>query len=125
MKSGLFNPIQDIEADRPWTFISQNLPVLAISSSLAIRSSIGGWVLKRERTPFPLNGLTMNIWAVEGFAFMGIRWAATSNFPKAFANERGWLRWAPPSSAKSSLEREIAIWMSIAAMEATIETRST
>ena len=61
MKSGLFNPIQDIEADRPWGLFSQNLPVLAISSSLAIRSPIGGWVLKRERTPPPLNGLTMNM----------------------------------------------------------------
>ncbi len=56
-----FDPIQDVEADRPWTLLSQNFPVLAISSSLAIRSSIGGWVLKRERTPPPLKGLTMNI----------------------------------------------------------------
>ena len=55
------DPIQDVEADRPRRFFSQNLPVLAISSSLAIRSSIGGWVLKRERTPPPLNGLTMNM----------------------------------------------------------------
>ena len=61
MKIRLFNPIQDIEADRPWGLFSQNLPVLAISSSLAIRSSIGGWVLKRERTPPPLSGFTMNI----------------------------------------------------------------
>jgi len=38
----LFNPIQEVEADRPWLFPSQNFPVLAISSSLAIRSSIGG-----------------------------------------------------------------------------------
>ena len=38
----LFNPIEEVEADRPWFFPSQNLPVLAISSSLAIRSSIGG-----------------------------------------------------------------------------------
>ena len=109
MAIGLFNPVQVVEAGRPWVFFSQNLPVLAISSSLAIRSSIGGWVLKRERTPPPLNGLTMNICAVEGFASMGIRWAAISSLPKAFAYERGWLRWAPPSSAKYSLEREMAI----------------
>ena len=38
----LFNPVQDVEADRPWIFPSQNFPVLAISSSLATRSSIGG-----------------------------------------------------------------------------------
>ena len=38
----LFNPIQEVEADRPGMFPSQNFPVLAISSSLAIRSSIGG-----------------------------------------------------------------------------------
>ena len=57
----LFDPIQDLEADRPWILLSQNFPVFAISSSLAIRSSIGGWVLKRERTPPPLKGLTMNI----------------------------------------------------------------
>src|SRR5208337_137619 len=109
MKIRLFNPIQDVEADRPWGLFSQNLPVLAISSSLAIRSSIGGWVLKREKTPPPLSGFTMNMCAVEGLASMGILWAATSNFPRAFANESGWLRWAPPSSAKYSLEREMAI----------------
>ena len=38
----LCNPVQDVEADRPWMFPSQNFPVLAISSSLATRSSIGG-----------------------------------------------------------------------------------
>lgn len=57
----LFDPIQDVEADRPRGLFSQNFPVLAISSSLAIRSSMGGWVLKRERTPPPLKGFTMNI----------------------------------------------------------------
>ena len=57
----LFNPIQDLKADRPGALFFQNLPVLAISSSLATLSSMGGWVLKRERTPPPLNGLTMNM----------------------------------------------------------------
>jgi hypothetical protein len=56
-------------------------------------------VLKRERTPPPLNGLTMNMWAVDGLAFMGMRCEAISNFPQAFASARGLLRWAPPSSA--------------------------
>ncbi len=67
------HPVQDTEADRPRGLLPQNLPVLAISSSRAIRSSIGGWVLKRERTPPPLRGLTINMWAVEGFASIGIR----------------------------------------------------
>jgi hypothetical protein len=38
----LFHPVQEVEADRPWMFPSQNFPVLAISSSLAILSSMGG-----------------------------------------------------------------------------------
>jgi hypothetical protein len=42
MAISLFNPIQEVEADRPRMSPSQNFPVLAISSSLAIRSSIGG-----------------------------------------------------------------------------------
>jgi hypothetical protein len=42
MAISLFNLVQDIEADRPWIFVCQKLPVLAISSSLAIRSSMGG-----------------------------------------------------------------------------------
>jgi len=62
MGMGPLQPIQEIEADRPRSFpFCQNLPVLAISSSLAIRSSIGGCVLKRERTPPPFNGLTINM----------------------------------------------------------------
>ena len=35
-------PFQDIQTDRPRSLGPQNFPVLAISSSLAIRSSIGG-----------------------------------------------------------------------------------
>jgi hypothetical protein len=42
MAISLFNPIQEVEADCPWMFPSQNFPVLAISSSLAMRSSMGG-----------------------------------------------------------------------------------
>jgi hypothetical protein len=42
MAISLVNLIQEVEADRPWMFPSQNFPVLPISSSLAIRSSIGG-----------------------------------------------------------------------------------
>ena len=33
-----FHPVEEVQADRPRSFISQNFPVLAISSSLAIRS---------------------------------------------------------------------------------------
>jgi hypothetical protein len=36
-----------------------------------MRSSRGGWVEKRLCKPLPDKGLTMNIWAVEGLAFMG------------------------------------------------------
>lgn len=80
-----FDLIEDFKTDRPWILPSQNFPVLAISSSLAIRSSMGGWVLNNERTPFPVNGLTMNICAVEGLACMGILCAARSSFPSALA----------------------------------------
>src|SRR4030042_4180751 len=90
-----FQLIQNLKTDRPRGLLSQNLPVLAISSSLAIRSPMGGCVLNRERTPPPLNGLTMTIWAVDGLASIGIRWAAMSNLPRAFESERGWLRCAP------------------------------
>ena len=34
----LFHPVEEVQADRPRGFNSQNFPVLAISSSLAIRS---------------------------------------------------------------------------------------
>jgi len=80
-----FHFVQEVEADRPRMLSYQNFPVLAISSSLATRSSIGGWVLKRERTPPPLNGLTINMCAVEGLAFMGILRAAISSLLRAFA----------------------------------------
>jgi len=76
----LVDPVQDLETDRPGSTLSQNVPVLAISSSLAIRSSMGGCVLNREKMPPPRNGDTMNIWAVEGLACMGILWAAVSSF---------------------------------------------
>jgi len=42
MVTCLLIPCENVEADRSRTFAFQNLPVLAISSSLAIRSSIGG-----------------------------------------------------------------------------------
>ena len=38
-----------------------------------IRSSIGGCVLKRANNDSPDSGLTMNRWAVAGFASMGSR----------------------------------------------------
>ncbi len=37
-----FQFVQEVEADRPRMFSYQNFPVLAISSSLATRSSTGG-----------------------------------------------------------------------------------
>ena len=38
----LFNPVQDLEADRSRVIFCQNFPVLAISSSRVILFSIGG-----------------------------------------------------------------------------------
>jgi hypothetical protein len=40
--------------------------------NLAMRSSMGGWVEKIFLKLLPDSGLTMNIWAVEGFASIGI-----------------------------------------------------
>jgi len=67
MSLRISDPVKDSKRDRPRGFRRptgmpggpQNLPVLAISSSLAILSSMGGWVLKRDMTPPPLRGLTM------------------------------------------------------------------
>jgi hypothetical protein len=52
----------------------------------AMRSSIGGWVLKRFIKERPVRGFTMNMWAVEGFAFMGIAWEARESFSRAPAS---------------------------------------
>jgi hypothetical protein len=41
--------------------------------SLAMRSSMGGCVENRFCSPRPDSGFTMNIWAVDGLAFMGNR----------------------------------------------------
>jgi hypothetical protein len=45
---------------------------LAMASSLAILSSMGGCVLKSLAIPPPERGFTMNMWEVAGFASMGI-----------------------------------------------------
>src|SRR3989338_2511131 len=50
--------------------------LLAISSNRLIRSSRGGWVLKRVMRPPPVKGFTMNMWAVAGLASIGTRSAA-------------------------------------------------
>jgi hypothetical protein len=39
--------------------------------SLATLSSTGGWVLKRFMRDLLVRGLTINIWAVDGFASIG------------------------------------------------------
>jgi hypothetical protein len=52
---------------------AQLLRPYAISSSLLTRSSMGGWVEKRDMSPPPVRGLTMNMCAVAGVAAMGMR----------------------------------------------------
>jgi hypothetical protein len=45
---------------------------------------MGGWVLKRETTPFALKGFTMKRGAVEGFAsFMALTATAEFRFLRA------------------------------------------
>jgi len=47
---------------------------------------MGGWVLKRPASDFLLSGFTMNICAVEGFAFIGIASDARDIFSRALAS---------------------------------------
>ena len=79
-------------------------------ASLATRFSIGGYVLNRLIKPRLRSGLTINICAVAGFDCSGMRCDAASSFLRALARERGLptIR-APPSSARYSLDRLIAI----------------
>jgi len=92
----------------PSGFIPQNFPVLAISSSLAILSSIGGWVLKRERHRLLLTGYNEHVRRGR-IGMHGNPFGSCVQFPRALASERGWVRCAPPSSARYSLDREMAI----------------
>ena len=84
-----------------------------------MRSSVGGWLLKRDDRPAPENGFMMNMCAVAGLAASGTRFDAASIFRKASASPYGLpVICAPPASAENSREREIAIWISIAAIGA-------
>jgi hypothetical protein len=53
--------------------------------SLEILSSMGGWVLKRFISDPPVSGLTINMWVVDGFAFIGIAREAFASFSRALA----------------------------------------
>ena len=69
-------------------------------SRRATRSSIGGWVLNSFATRPPRSGLTMNMWAVAGLAFMGMRLDAASSLRSAEASHIGFPhKRAPVASA--------------------------
>src|SRR6185312_6346309 len=46
----------------------------------AMRSSVDGCVENRRMSDWPVNGLTMNMWAVEGVASIGMRLDQVSSF---------------------------------------------
>jgi hypothetical protein len=80
-------------------------------------------VLKRFMIIPPDKGLTMNIWAVDGLASMGICLAALDSFARAPANASGFPETlAPPASASYSLDLDMAIWINVAATGATMAT---
>ena len=51
-----------------------------ISCKRAMRSSVDGWVENRRMKLWPVKGLMMNMWAVEGEASMGMRFDQVSSF---------------------------------------------
>ncbi len=65
----------------------------------------------------PVNGLMMNMCAVAGEASIGIRFDQVSSFCRALIRPFGDpVYWAAAPSAENSRVREIAIWISIAAI---------
>ena len=71
------------EGRRPYRF---NVKVDAYRlrpMSALMRCSVGGWVLNSESRPDTVNGFTMNMCAVAGFASRGTRWAVASIFLSA------------------------------------------
>src|SRR5512143_1630605 len=92
-----------------------------MASSLAILSSMGGWVLKSLSNPPPERGFTMNIWDVAGFASIGIFCDAAFSLRSALERYRAFpASLAPPSSARYSLDLDMAIWTIRAAIGPTI-----
>ena len=74
-------------------------------------------MLNKDIRPPPVRGLTINMWAVAEFACIGIAATPLWSFFRALARARGFLQiLAPYASAWYSLEREIAIWISMAAI---------
>ena len=93
----------------------------APSRSAAIRASVGGCVLKSDISPPPVNGLMMNMCAVAGLASSGTRLRDRVDLAQRVGQPVGLPAiCAPPASAANSREREIAIWISIAAIGARI-----
>ena len=67
-------------------------------------------MLKRFMIAPPDKGFTINIWAVDGFASIGIASADFESFARALANASGFPETlAPLASASYSLDRDRAI----------------
>jgi hypothetical protein len=82
-----------------------------------MRSSMGGCVLNRFASRSPRSGFTIQRCAVAGPAGSGIRPDATASFSSAAASDPGACEsCAPVASAWYSRAREIASWMSVAAI---------
>ena len=78
-------------------------------------------MLKRFMRLLPDKGFIMNMWAVAGWAFIGIFREAEAIFFRALARPWGFLtKEAPAASAAYSLDLDMAIWISIAASGARI-----
>src|SRR5579875_3329938 len=85
----------------------------------SMRSSVEGCVENSRIMVSPVNGLIMNIWAVAGEASIGMRFDHVSSFCRPLISGYGEPTYlAEAASASYSREREMAIWMSMAAMGA-------
>src|SRR5690348_1817068 len=90
----------------------------------AIRSSVEGCVENSRIRLLPVNGLMMNRCAVAGEASIGIRFDQVSSFCNPLMSGYGEPMYlADAASAEYSREREIAIWISMAAIGAKIIMR--
>src|SRR5262249_31108371 len=91
----------------------------------AMRSSMGGCVENSVARPPDVSGLTMKRCAVAGVASSCFCRVAISSFASACSSPEAWPhRCAPEASAWYSREREMAIWMSMAAKGARMAMRS-
>src|SRR5581483_5083772 len=92
-----------------------------IACRRAMRSSVEGCVENSRIRLWPVNGLMMNRCAVAGEASIGIRFDHVSSFCRPLISGYGEPMYlAEAASASYSRDREIAIWISIAAIGARI-----